>query len=340
MAVHKKRNLMEVAVVVLIIAVVLSSFAYFDSQKPFGGKMESLAIAYSPFESLGLFWVAQEQGFFAQNSLNITTHSYASGAGALSGVASGEADIAIGTAEFPLVIRALNNESVQTMATISKSNFVYLVARSDRGISSIPDLRGKTVGTTFGTVAHYYLGRFLVLNGLGIEDVTLVDLRTPTDWVNAIVNGSIDAVATAQPYANSAKDSLGSNAIVWSINSDQPQFTQAIARKGWIEKNSVLCTSFLRALYQAEQFIFNHPAEAKTTIRQQMNFTDTDMQTVWTQNQYFLSLDPALIQAMESEARWLISNKLTNQTATPDFINFIYVNALISAKPESVTVTP
>ena len=40
---------------------------------------------------------------------------------------------------------------------------------------------------------------------LNIQDVTLVDLKTPTDWVDAVVNGSIDAVATAQPYADSGK---------------------------------------------------------------------------------------------------------------------------------------
>jgi NitT/TauT family transport system substrate-binding protein len=328
-----------VVTVVLVLVIVLSSFFFLinlqDNANP-----NLIDVAYSPFESLGLFWAAQEQGFFSDNGLNVTAHTYASGAVALGGVVGGEADIAVGTAEFPLTIRALNNESVKTMATISKSNFIYLIGRSDRAIHDVSDLKGKTIGTTFGTIANYYLGRFLVLNGLRIEEVTLVDLKMPNDWVNAVVNGSVDAVATAQPYANSAKDGLGDNAVVWSINSDQPQYTQAIASDKWIAENPDLSRRFLSSLYQAEGFIINNPIKAKAIVKQQMNFSDAYIETVWSQNQYTLSLDQSLILAMENEARWLINNNLTNQTTVPDFTNYIYLDGLASVKPESVTITP
>jgi ABC-type nitrate/sulfonate/bicarbonate transport system substrate-binding protein len=332
-----KRFAILVTTIVLVVVITSVSFFYLNSTQN-AGKLESIDVAYSPFESLALFWVAQEQGFFTQNALNVTVHKYDSGAGALGGVINGEADIAVGTAEFPLVTRALNHESVQTMGSISKSNFVYLITRADRGISNISDLKGKTVGTTFGTIAHYYLGRFLVLNGLSIEDVTLVNLRTPLEWVNSVVNGSIDAVATAQPYVNSAKDDLGDNAVVWSINSNQPQYTQAIATNEWIADNPQLCSRFLRSLYQAEDFLVNHPAEAKLIVKQQMNFSDTYIETVWTQNQYSLSLDQSLILAMENEARWLINNHLTNQTVVPDFLEYVYLEGLNSVRPQSVRI--
>ena len=57
----------------------------------------------------------------------------------------------------------------------------------------------------------------------------------------------------------------------------------------------------------------------KMIVKSQMNFSDTYVETVWHQNQFSLSLDQSLILAMESEARWLISNKLTNATADPKF---------------------
>ena len=28
-------------------------------------------------------------------------------------------------------------------------------------LNDVSDLKGKTIGTTFGTIAHFYLGRFL-----------------------------------------------------------------------------------------------------------------------------------------------------------------------------------
>jgi ABC-type nitrate/sulfonate/bicarbonate transport system substrate-binding protein len=325
-------------VIIVAVSLVLSSFFYLNETKPYDGPMESITVAYSPFESVTLFWVAENQNFFRENGLNVTSLRYATGAGALDGVINGEADIVVGTTEFPFTERALNQVRIQTIASISKSEFTYLVGRVDRGIYEVSDLKGKTVGTTFGTIAHFYLGRFLELNGLGFQDLTLVDLKTPEEWVDAVVNGSVDAVATAQPYVEMAKNGLGSNALVLSIQSNQPLYAQAFSTMDWIAGYPELCSKFLKSLYQAETFVINHPAEAKAIVKSQLNFSDAYMETVWHQNQFSLSLDQSLILAMESEARWLIRNNLTNQTAVPDFINYIYLDGLKTVKPESVNI--
>jgi ABC-type nitrate/sulfonate/bicarbonate transport system substrate-binding protein len=334
----RKRNLIAIAVVILVLAVFLSSFVYLNSQKPYNGKVESITIAYAPFESISLIWIAENQQFFMQNGLEITSHKHDTGAIALNEVMNGEADIAIGANEFPLVIRALNQEKIRTIGSISKSDFIYLVGRADRGIESASDLKGKTIGTTFGTIAHFFLGRFLNLNNINYNNVTLVDLKTPAEWVNAVVNGSVDAVATAQPYADLAKEGLGDNAVVWSVQSNQPMYTQAISTVEWITEHPNLAQRFLKSLLQAEVFAINFPSEAKAIVRKQMNFTDAYTETVWNRNQFYLSLDQSLVLAMEGEARWLIDNHLTNQTAVPDFVNCIYFDGLNSVKPESVNV--
>ncbi len=332
-----KRFAFTVITILLILVLTLTSFFYISSQQN-TGKFESIVVAYSPFESTALFLVAEEQGFFEQNALNVTVRNYDSGAEALGGVLNGEADIAIGTTEFPLVIRALNQEDIQTLGSISKSNFIYLVGRTDRGIVKPSDLRGKSIGTTVGTIADYFLGRFLILNGINRQDVTIVDLKTPIEWSNAVVNGSVDAVATAQPYADLARDGLGSNAVFWSIHSNQPLYAQAIATSEWITANPELCRRFLKSLYQAEEFVIDHPAEAKAIVKQAINFSDSYIEVVWSQNQFFLSLDHSLILAMESEARWLIGSNLTSQSLVPDFYDNIYLEGLVSVKPRSVNI--
>ena len=334
----QKRNLIIIAVIMLIIAIVLSSFVYLDSQKPYTGKMESISVAYSPFESVTLFWVAEQQHFFSQNGVNVTSREYSTGAGALDGVLKGEADIVVGTAEFPFTARVLNQARISTIGCIAKSEFTYLVGRADRGINEVSDLKGKTVGTTFGTIAHFYLGRFLELNGLNIQDVNLVNLKTPTEWVDAVVNGSIDAVATAQPYADLAKDGLGDNAVIWSIQSNQPLYANAIATDEWITNHPELVNRFLKSLLQAEDYAINHPAEAKAIVKNQMSISDAYADKVWSQNQFSLSLDQSLFLAMQDEAQWLISNNLTNATVVPKFIDYMYVDGLRSVKPGALNI--
>ena len=333
-----KRITIMAIVIIVAVSLILTSFYYLNSQNPYAGNMESIDVAYSPFESVALFWVAEKQDFFSQNGLNVTTHKYDSGAGALDGVLKGEADIVVGTTEFPFTVRVLNQARIRTIGSISKSEFTYLIGRKDRGINEVSDLKGKRVGTTFGTIAHFYLGRFLNLNGLNIQDVTLVDLKTPAEWVDAVVNGSIDAVATAQPYANLAKEGLGANAVVWSVQNSQPMYAQMIATDEWITENPELITRFLKSLLQAEEFTINHPAVAKTIVKNQMNFTEAYTETAWRQNQFLLTLDQSLILSMEDEARWMIANKLTNETEVPNFLNYIYLDGLVSVKPDSVNV--
>jgi NitT/TauT family transport system substrate-binding protein len=326
------------ATVLLVSVVIISSFVYLNSQKTYSGQIESINVAYSPFESLTLFWVAENQDFFSQNGLNVTSHKYDTGSSALGGVLNGKADIVVGTTEFPLAANILNGAQIRTISSIAKSEFVYLVARADRGISEISDLKGKTIGTTFGTISHFYLGRFLELNGISVQDVDLIDLKTPAEWVNAVVDGSVDAVATAQPYVESAKEGLGNNAVVWSIQSSQPLYAQAIATDTWIASHPELVVRFLRSLLQAEDFAINHASEAKEIVKNQMDLSDAYANKMWSQNQFSLSLDQSLILAMQDESQWLIQNNLTNANDLPNFNDYLYLNGLKSVKPGAVNI--
>lgn len=301
-------------------------------------RIEPITVAYSPFESTALYWIAQDQNFFSRNSLNVTARRYDTGVGSLDGMLKGEADIAVGANEFPLVGRALQKEKIRTIGSIAKSDFIYLVGRKDRGIGKALDLKGKRVGTTFRTIAHFYLGRFLELNNMSMRDITLVDVQSPEEWVNAVVNGDIDAIATAQPYAKTAKDRLGANAVIWSLQSNQPLQTQVIAADEWITKHPELVSRFLKSLALAEEYVIRNPAEAQAIVQKRLNLDAAYMETVWSQNQFSLSLDQSLVTTMEDEARWMINNNLTTEKMIPDFLHYIYLDGLKAVKPQSVNI--
>ncbi len=314
-----KKIVAATAVIAALVLVGFGAWYFMSSPTTYSGTPESITIGYSPFESTALFCIAEDQHFFSQNGLNVTSRKYDTGVGALDGMLNGEADIAVGTNEFPLVGRALQKERIRTIGSIAKSEFIYLIGRKDRGIENVTDLKGKRVGTTFRTIAHFYLGRFLELHGMNMQDITLVDVKTPEEWVNAVADGDIDAIATAQPYANSASDRLGDNAVVWSAQSSQPLYTQAISTDEWITKHPELIARFLKSLAEAEEYVITHPTEAKAIVQKRLNLSAEYMDTVWQQNQFTLSLDQSLILAMEDEARWMIKNNLTTEKTGAKF---------------------
>lgn len=334
-------NRIVAAAIAVIFAVTLVGSGQWPFQN-FGstdsGTSEPITIGYSPFESVALLCVAEDQHFFSQNGLNVTLREYDTGVGALDGMLNGETDIVVGTNEFPLVGRAFQKERIRTIGSIAKSEFIYLIGRKDRGIENVTDLKGKRVGTTLRTIAHFYLGRFLELHGMNMQDISLVDVKTPKEWVNAVSDDDIDAIATAQPYANAARDRLGDNAVVWSAQSNQPLYTQAISTDEWIQQHPELVSRFLKSLAGAEEYIVTYPAESKAIVQKKLNLGAGYMDTVWQQNQFTLSLDLSLILAMEDEARWMIKNNLTAERQVPNFLNYIQEDELKAIKPEAVNI--
>jgi len=331
-----KRFALINVVVIGIAAIFVSSFFYINSLAITSGKTQSIIIGNLPLESSALIYVAEKQGFFKLNGLNVTIRNYENGLTAINALLNSKVDIA-GSSEYPLVGMAFQNKSIQTISVINKSELEYLVGRRDHGIENISEISGKKIALPQGTIAEFYLGQFLILNNLKMSNVTLVNM-TLSQSADALVNGEVDAIVNWQPYTNSVESSLGSNAVEWSVQSNQQSFGILTCRDEWITKNPELVNHLLKALAQAEEFTNNNHVKAKTIVKEQMNFSDSYMDTVWKQNQFSLSLDQSLVAALENEARWMINNNFTNATAVPDFTNNIYLTGLTSVEPESVNI--
>jgi NitT/TauT family transport system substrate-binding protein len=54
--------------------------------------------------------------------------------------------------------------------------------------------------------------------------------------------------------------------------------------------------------------------------------------------EYRLSLDKALLIAMEDEVRWHIKNRYTEAKRVPNYLDRIYFDALESVNPDAVNI--
>jgi NitT/TauT family transport system substrate-binding protein len=306
------------------------------SPEGYSGPADSISIGFLPGQTAAEAYIAQDKGFFNENSLNVTIKDYDSGVAAVDGMLRGEIDLA-GAAEIALVYSAFNHQPISAITVANKVESSYLVGRRDRGIENVSDLDGKQVGVSLHTIAGFYLGRFLEMHGISPDRVNLIDIDF-AQTVDALVNGSIDAAATIQPYVDTINNKLGTNAISWNIQSSQVTFGIFIGKNDWIKEHPDLLERYLKALEQANDYILKHPDEAKTVLKNRFNYTDEYLESVWPENNFSLSLDLALIAAMEDEARWMISNNLTAETEVPNFLDYIYEDALKEVKPEAVRI--
>ena len=307
---------------------------YLSSPQGYTGSLESITIGNAQsFECDTLIYIAGDQGFFRDNGLNVTIKNYTSGAAAVNDLLEGKIDIAA-TAEFPLVRKAFDKQNISAVASIGKFQLQDLICRKDRGIENPADLKGKTIGVPLGTISEFYLGRFLELHGIDLQNVTMVN-TDPAQSVTAITNGSLDALIIWQPYAYAAEELLGENAVSWIPQNNQMLFILEVAKNEWIQQHPDTVNRFIESLAQAEEYFITHPSQVKDFMQQELNYTDGYMDAIWYNNVYALSLDQSLILAMEDEARWMINNHLTNEITIPDFLDYIYIDGLQSIKPEA-----
>ena len=326
-----------VAATAIMVALVLTGFGiwyFMSSLTAYSGMTESIIIEELPYESYGLIYIAEEEGLFTRNGLNVTMRNYGV-PNFLNGLLSDEVDIGL-SSEYVFVRKVFNQANISVIGNIDRYQNVYLIGRKDRGIEKVSDLSGKKIGLTRNTISEFYLGRFLDLHGMSIRDVTLSNMP-PSQYMQAITNGSIEALLTGN-FIDQIQERLGDNAVIWPTQNGQNSYYIMSCRSDWAASHPTQINRFLKSLAQAEDYMINHPNEAKAIVQKRLNYTDAYMAKIWPKNEFSLSLDQSLVVAMEDEGRWMIANNLTTAKTIPDIRDHIYTKGLREVKPESVNV--
>ena len=322
-----------VSAISLVFAMTAGSFGYWGCSQ---AAPEPLVIGTMANAGDTLIFTAGEQEYFPDDALEVTLKTYVNGLAATNAMLAAEADLAYAT-EFVVVGKALEEEKIKIIATYSKNNTVRLAGLKASGIEGVADLKGKKIGLSRGTINEFYLGRLLNLNRLSIDDVVLVDVKL-TDLESALSSGNVDAVVAWSRNLYPLIQQKGSDLFVWPAHSDQPAYGTLVARNEWLADHPETVERLLNSLARAQLYIESNPDATKAALQKKLNFDDAYMAEVWAEYQFSLTLDQSLIIAMEDEARWMIANDLTSETQVPDFLDYIYEDALKTVKPESVSI--
>ncbi len=331
------KNMAAAIAVIAVIALAGFGTWYFTSSGKASEKPESIIVGGPALEQSAFIYIAEDQGYFAKNGLNVTIRDdYPNGVIPIADMLNDKIDISV-SSEYPVVMALLRKEKLSVIGTIDKYQNEEIIGRRDHGIEDISDLRGKRMGVPRGTICEFFLGRFLNLHGMNLSDVALVDVEA-SESVDAITDGDLDAIIYFQPYIYAMKEQLGDNGISWPAQSNQLMFTVMACRDDWAMGHPEVINLFLKSLSQAEEYAINHPDDAKAIVQRRLNFSDTYMTTVWPDHQFSLSLDQSLLIAMNDEGRWAVNNNITSEKTIPYFQDYIYTKGLKEVKPEAVNI--
>ena len=294
-----------------------------------------LALTSQPENAL--IHLAISKGYFDAEGLDVNTEIFQFGRLALEAAIDGRADIAT-AAETPLMFNILKDTKLFILASMATSNSNNaIIARREMGISKASDLRGKVIGFTPGTTGDFFLSSLLTTQGLKRSDVKGIELK-PDEMKEALLAKKVDAVSTWNFALAQIELALGANGVTIYDKDVYSEVFNIVAMQDYTKQNPAILAKFLRAVIKAEDFALKNPSEVIELVASAAKVEYALLKKIWSAFKFHLGLEEILLITLEDEARWAISNKLTDKSQIPDFTSYIYFDSLKAIKPEAIKI--
>ena len=299
-----------------------------------------LRVAYMPnMGSNSLLATALNMGYFEQMGLNVTLTEFQGGPQEIAAMASGDIDISqIGHGAHALCIEG--QAKIFHLDCTSLADAV--VANTDKGISSIADLKGKTIAVSSGTSAEIILNLALASAGLTQDDVTLVEMDA-NGMVSAMVSGGVDACATWSPSTMTIANALGDKALTLATNNDyvdQVTFPSSfITTEKFANENHDVLVRFSRALLMAQDYRADNIEEVAKWVAKQCKADEQTMldcvgEGNWLTGEFVAAgLEDGTVKSYyENQQKVFIdAGRITEEVPVEDYVMFDVMEEAVAA---------
>ena len=280
---NKKWISLAAAVVLTVTALPMTVFAVKkDSTEEKLTKVTLNEVAHSIFYAPQ--YVAIEEGYFAEEGLDLTLVTGFGADKTMTAVISGEADIGFMGAEASIyAYQEGATDPVMNFAQLTQRAGNFLVAREEMPDFTWDDLKGKKVlGGRKGGMPEMVFEYILRNNGLDPETDLTIDQSIDFGSTAAAFTGdtSADFTVEFEPSATLLEQE-GAGYVVASLGTDSGYvpYTSYSAKASFLEDHPETIQKFTNALQKGMDYVSTHsPEEIATVIAPQ--FPETDLATV------------------------------------------------------------
>jgi NitT/TauT family transport system substrate-binding protein len=240
---------------------------------------DKIRLGILPFsESLGAV-LADKQGFFKAEGIEVEMTKFNSGALALPLLQAGKLDIAFSNtvATLQALEQGLDATMLAPGAVIRSkapdSTTALLVLKDS--IKSAKELEGKRIAVNvINSSAWLYTVAYLAEHGVDYHKVRFVEVPFP-QMNDPLLNKQIDAIGQVEPFSTVMLNSGTVEALGYSYVDAQPNgdITQYLALTEWVQKNRALAVRFARAIVKGSEFA-NAEANRSETREVNRQFTN------------------------------------------------------------------
>ncbi|MFD1210878.1 ABC transporter substrate-binding protein [Arthrobacter sp. GCM10027362] len=219
---------------------------------------DPIRVGVIPVADFAPVYIAADEGYFADEGLNVKTQVMQNAAAIAPSVINGQ--LQFGTAAAPPFLAAVQKglplEAVANGTSIAadpKKDPSALVAAPGSGISRAKDLEGRTVAVNaLSSIVHVTAAAAVKADGGDPAKVTFVAMPFP-DMIPALARGAVDAASLVEPfYARSVAQGARVLANPYSaVLKPNGTFTVIFTAQPFIETNPDVVEKFARAINRA-----------------------------------------------------------------------------------------
>ena len=238
---------------------------------------EKIRLGVLPFsESLAAI-IADMQGFFKEEGLEVEISKFESGAIAVPVLQSGRMDIVLSNtvATFQAIEQGLDAVVLAPGAIVRSSppdTTTALIVRKG-SIKSLKDLEGKRIAVNVIN-SSAWLHMVAALDKHGVDRTKVRFSEVPFPQMNdPLLNGQLDAVGQVEPFRSALMATGNVEIVSWTYVETAPNsdITQYVALTSWVEKNRATTTKFVRAVTKGAQFAASNEAVTRDINQQFTN---------------------------------------------------------------------
>ena len=206
--------------------------------------------------------VAQQAGFFKDESLNVHSVTIASGGTLMVAIlTSGHADLVV--SGVAAIMRAIDRGAPVTVVSGFQNKIDFALIGS-KGVTRLEDLKDKTVGvTSAGSFSEFAVLEALRRRGFTRDkDYKLIAAGSTHLRIGALKGGKVDAIPLSSGERHTLEDE--GYPVLLEVGKVVPEIPLAVlvAAKQFAAKESGLVTRFIRALAKSMQLIKSNREKA------------------------------------------------------------------------------
>jgi NitT/TauT family transport system substrate-binding protein len=209
--------------------------------------------------------VARDKGFFAAEGLDANVTTFTSGPTLVKGLVSDQLDV--GILGFTNAITwSAQGADLKIIGKVQEG-YHSLIARGDRNIKTLKDLKGKTIASqAAGSTADIVLkGVVLKSAGLSEKDVQIM-YTAPSTALASLRAGRIDAAFLFEPFDSMARATLSVNEV-YEVGKNWPFPCMVLIVPGrLIKEQPEVARKVLASIKRSVDFIKQNPAETSRVL--------------------------------------------------------------------------